>query len=52
MEKEKKFSGRTDEIDIYIVYYMEKAEELLNYNAEMYDLVELWYECLKIIYDR
>ena len=42
----KKKIGRTDEIDIIVDYYKEKAEELMQNG----NVVENWFECLKKIY--
>ena len=46
MEKRKKIFGRTDEIDILIVYYKDLESEYLENERPRNDIIDLWMKCL------
>ena len=47
--KKKKIFGRTDEINIFVDFYKEKAEEIEKNHVRSLDIIENLFECLKRI---
>ena len=44
--QKKKIFGRTDEIDILIVYYKDLESEYLENERPRNDIIDLWMKCL------